>query len=57
MEWNSLIEENTQDLRENDVQNAKKEAKNPKKKRSQSDKFGTNKYTQVLTKRALVEAG
>ena len=33
---------------------SKKEAEKPKKKRSQSDKVGTNKYTQQIAKRCLV---
>ena len=50
-----MTEQNRQDLRQESVQTLKNGAEKPKKKRSQSDKFGTNKYTQVLVKRGLVK--
>jgi len=54
MEVFSLTEQIKQDVGEELVQMAEKEPKKPRKKRSQSDKIGTNKYTQQLVKRCLV---
>ena len=53
METISSIEQNEQSLSEETVQTPKKGSEKPKKKRSQSDKVGTNKYNQQLLKRCL----
>ena len=49
-----MTEHNEQGLSEEAVQTPQKGVKTPKKKRSQSDKVGTNKYNQQLIKRCLV---
>ncbi len=49
-----MSEQNEQDLRQEVVQTIKNKAEKPKKKRSQSEKVGTNKYSQQLIKRCLV---
>ena len=50
-----MTKQNEQGLSEEPVQTPKKRAKTPEKKRSQSDKVGTNKYNQQLIKRCLVK--
>jgi hypothetical protein len=53
MEECALSEQNEQGLSVEVVQTPQKEIEKPKKKRSQSDKVGTNKYNQQLLKRSL----
>ncbi len=49
-----MTEQNRQDLSQEVVQTLKNKAEKSKKKRSQSQKVGTNKYDQQLIKRCLV---
>ena len=53
MERNVLTEQNEQGLAKKAVQTNGKEVQEPKKKRSQSDKFGINRWNQHLLKDAL----
>jgi hypothetical protein len=53
MEWNGLTEQNEQVLAGLVVQTDKKDAEKHKKKRSQSDKQGINRYNQSLLKQIL----
>ena len=53
MERKVLIEQNEQGLAKKAVQTDGKEVQEPKKKRSQSDKFGINRWNQHLLKEAL----
>lgn len=54
MEGFSLTEQIKQEFCEETVQRLEKGLAKARKKRSQSDKIGTNKYTQQLVKRCLV---
>ena len=53
IEWIVLSEHNEQGLDEKIVQTVGEVAEKPKKKRSQSDKVGVNRYNQQLLKRVL----
>ena len=49
-----MTEQIKHDVGEETVQRLEKASEKARKKRSQSDKIGTNKYTQQLVKRCLV---
>jgi hypothetical protein len=53
MEWIVLTEQNEQPLEENSVQTVEKVVEKAQKKRSESDKYGINRYNQLLLKRSL----
>jgi hypothetical protein len=53
MEWDVLVEQEKQGLDENVVETDEKSVEKPKNKRSQSDKFGINRWNQELLKQAL----